>query len=128
MTFALHYWREIGLGFAAILLVTVTALWRTSEAKLDQCNREAKVWAKANKTQEGSIVTLQDALDRKNTESDARGREAAAAKAREQAALQEMDFKARGMQSRIDALNRIARDSNSVCGVSDELREALNGL
>ena len=124
----LQYWREIGLGFAAMLLVTVTALWRTSEAKLDQCNREAKVWAKTSKTQEGSIVTLQDALDRKNAESDARGREAAAAKAREQAALQEMDFKARGMQSRIDTLNRIAANQNSVCGVSDELRGALEGL
>ena len=128
MTLLLRYWREIGLGIAAMLLVTVTALWRTTDAKLDQCSREANVWAKTSRVQEGSIITLQDALDRKNAESVARGREADAAKAREQAALQEMDFKARGMQSRIDTLNRIAANQNSVCGVSDELREALNGL
>lgn len=128
MTFALRYWRELALGLAIIVAVTAIAFWRISEAKLGQCNREAKTWAKTNKTQEQSIVTLMEALDRKNAETVARGRELEAARAREQTALQEMDFKARGAQERIDRLNRIADSQNSVCGVSDELREALDGL
>lgn len=128
MTFALRYWREIGLGIAAMLLVTVTALWRTTDAKLDQCNREAVVWARTSKTQEGSIVTLQDALDRKNAESDARAAELTAARQREAQAAAQMDARAATARSQIETLNRLAKSGNSVCGVTDELREALRGL
>lgn len=125
---ALRYWREIGLGIAAMLLVIATALWRTTDAKLDQCNREAKVWAKANKTQEQSITTLMEALDRKEAETAARAAELAKQREDDANSRAQSDLKAATTQKRLDALNRIARDGTSVCGVSDELRAALRGL
>lgn len=128
MTLILRYWREAGLLAAGVIILLLSFMLRASNAERDQCGRENKTWASTSKTQEESIITLQDALNRKNAETDARN--AALTKQLEDDAKSraQSDLRAATTQKRLDALNRIAANGTSVCGVSDELRAALKGL
>ncbi len=120
------------LGIAlALSLVTILVLL----ARLDGCNEsQGELTATVrghvanDVTQEKSIADLSAALDRKNGETEARAAELTAARQREAQATVQMDAKAAAARSQIETLNRLAKSGNSVCGVTDELREALNGL
>lgn len=121
-----------GLGIALALAIGLIFILL---ARIDGCN-EARgmlrttldVHEMNDVTQEKSIADLSAALDRKDAESDARAAELTAARQREAQATAQMDARAATARSQIETLNRLAKSGNSVCGVTDELREALEGL
>ena len=126
--FARSHWKLIAAGLLVLALAYQTLTKRAVVAERDQLAREAVIWKEAHETQEQSILDLVAALNRKNAETDERA--AALAKARGEAArlAAEMDARAATTRDRITRLNDMARNENSVCGVSDRLMEALDGL
>lgn len=126
--FARRNWLSIAFAALALFAAYQTLTKRAAVAERDGLKREAVVWARTSKTQEQSIMDLMASLDRKNAESDARAAELTAARQREAQAAAQMDARAATARSQIETLNRLAKSGNSVCGVTDELREALEGL
>ncbi|BAK66906.1 hypothetical protein SLG_22310 [Sphingobium sp. SYK-6] len=106
----------------------VDGLRAARTAERDQFARENRTWADKHAMQERSIVDLTRALDAKSAESDRRAeayRQQAEDDARRLAA---MDKAATTTDQRIARLREIAKQGPSMCGVDDELREALSGI
>lgn len=129
-------WYALGILAALLMLWHIHSGWER-KAYNDAYNAG---WAKQkvltdaevqkNAVNLASINTLQSALADKNAESEARAKAFADAKAADAATLAEMDKRQKADASRLETLQRLARDlpENPQCKVPAALRAQLEGL
>lgn len=118
----------VALALSITWGVRVDSLRHGYKVERDSLRADVVEWRDKHHMQEQSIRELIATLDAKNAESDARAAQYAAQREADAKSVAEADLRAAESIKRQMKLEAIARDGTSVCGVSDKLREALEGL